>query len=187
MGLKKKTSHPWNPQSNYILERIYQVLGDGMRIFDLENMDIDESDEDQFDEYLTSVAYAIRSSYHQTHGYSPAQLVYGQDMFLPVPVDVNWEAIKQRKQDQICKNNARENAKQIDHHYNKDDIVTVKKPSILPKLRVPRERPFKVICHHNNGTITIEKEPSNNITMNIRRVEPYYTKTPPETPNNDAE
>ena len=50
MGLKKKTSHPWNPQSNSILERIHQVLGDGLRTFDLENMDIDESDEDPFDE-----------------------------------------------------------------------------------------------------------------------------------------
>ena len=49
MGLKKKTSHPWNPQSNSILERIHQVLGDGLQTFDLENMDIDESDEDSFD------------------------------------------------------------------------------------------------------------------------------------------
>ena len=62
--------------------------------------------------------------------------------------------------------------------YNKNDLVTVKKPGILPKLRVPHEGPFKVIRHHKNGTITIEKEPSVHKTMNIRRVKPYYTETP---------
>ena len=54
----------------------------------------------------------------------------------------------------------------------------MKKTGILPKLRVPREVPLKVIRHHNNGTITIEKEPSVHKTMNIQRVEPYYTETP---------
>ncbi|OEU16421.1 hypothetical protein FRACYDRAFT_239015 [Fragilariopsis cylindrus CCMP1102] len=67
MGLKQKPSNAWNPQSNAILERIHQVLGDGLATFDLENTPIDLDNEDPFDEYLSSVAYAIRSSYHQSH------------------------------------------------------------------------------------------------------------------------
>ena len=31
MGLKKKPSGAWNPQSNAILERVHQVLGDCLR------------------------------------------------------------------------------------------------------------------------------------------------------------
>ena len=36
MGLKEKTSLPWNPQSNSILERIHQVLGDCLTTFELD-------------------------------------------------------------------------------------------------------------------------------------------------------
>ena len=111
MELKKCPSNAWNPQSNAILERIHQVLADGLVTFDLEGTPIDEDNEDPFDEYLTAVSYAIRSSYHQSHGHSPAQLVYGRDMFSPVSVDIDWNAIKENKQIKINKNNDRENPK----------------------------------------------------------------------------
>ena len=77
MGLKEKTSLPWNPQSNSILERIHQVLGDCLTTFELEELDIDvDEEEDPFEEYLTMATYAIRCAYHKTHGYSPGQLVF---------------------------------------------------------------------------------------------------------------
>ena len=41
MGLKQKPSNAWNLQSNAILERIHQVLGDFLVTFDLENTPID--------------------------------------------------------------------------------------------------------------------------------------------------
>ena len=41
MGLKRKQSNSWNPQSNAILERVHQVLGDNLRSFDLDNTDLD--------------------------------------------------------------------------------------------------------------------------------------------------
>ena len=53
MGLKKKPSNSWNPQSNVILERIHQVFGDGLRSFDLDNKDIDPEDDDPYDEYIS--------------------------------------------------------------------------------------------------------------------------------------
>ena len=40
MGLKQKPSNAWNLQSNAILERIHQVLGDCLVTFDLENTPI---------------------------------------------------------------------------------------------------------------------------------------------------
>jgi len=84
MGLTKKPSSSWNPQSNAILKRIHQVLAEGLRAFDLDSKEIAHDDDDPFEKYLSAVAYAIRSAYHQTHGHSPAQLVFGRDMFLPV-------------------------------------------------------------------------------------------------------
>ena len=101
MGLKKCPSNAWNPQSNAILERIHQVLADGLVTFDLEGKQIEEDEEDPFDEYLTVVSYAIRSLYHQSHGHSPAQLVFGRDMFSAVSTDIDWNAIKENKQIKI--------------------------------------------------------------------------------------
>ena len=83
---------------------------------DLENKPIDVNEDDPFDEYLTVVSYAIRSSYHQTHGHSPAQLVYGRNMFSPVSVDVDWNAIREKKQLKINKNNNKENSKRNKYH-----------------------------------------------------------------------
>ena len=77
MGMKPKPSLAWNPQSNAILERVHQVLSDGLLVFDLEGTPIDVDEPDPFEEYLAAVSYAIRSSYHQSHGHSPAQLVFG--------------------------------------------------------------------------------------------------------------
>jgi len=180
MGLKRCVSLPWTPTSNAILERIHQVLGDGLRVFDLENMNIDPDDEDPFDEYLSAVSYAIRGAYHQTHGHSPAQLVFGRDMYLPIPAEIDWESIKRRKQDKIRISNERENQSRIPHRYRPGDLVTVKKPGILRKMTIPREGPFKVVRHHDNGSITIETAPFETKKVNVRRVHPYYVKHPQE-------
>ena len=48
MGLKKCLSNAWNPQSNAILERMYQVLVDELVTFDLEGMHIDKNETDLF-------------------------------------------------------------------------------------------------------------------------------------------
>ena len=59
------------------------MLGDALRTFELDEKDIDPDDEDPFEEHLSMAAYAIRSSFHATHGHSPAELVFGRNMLLP--------------------------------------------------------------------------------------------------------
>ena len=46
MGLKRCPRNAWDPQSNAILERIHQVLADGLVTFDLEGTPIDLEEED---------------------------------------------------------------------------------------------------------------------------------------------
>ena len=146
MGLKKKPSNSWNPQSNAILERIHQVLGDGLRAFDLDNIDIDKEDDDPFDEHITSVAYAIRCAYHRTHGNSPGQLVFGRDMFLPVDRKINWDKITERKQQMIQKSNERENKSRIDHNFEKGDWATLVRPGAVERtLAIKHRGPYKVV------------------------------------------
>jgi hypothetical protein len=97
IGLKKKPSAAWNPQSNAILGRIHQVLADCIRSFNLEESVFNELDDDPFEEYLTEAAFSIQSAFHQTHGHSPAQMVFGRDMSMPVSADIDWEQIKNKK------------------------------------------------------------------------------------------
>ena len=101
------------------------MLAEGLCAFNLDNKAINTEDDGSFEEYLTVVVYAICSAYHQTHGHSPAQLVFGQDIFLPVKRKIDWEDIKKRKQKRIHKSNVRENSNRIDHDFKKGDQVTL--------------------------------------------------------------
>lgn len=102
-------------------------------------------------------------------------------MFMPVEANVDWDSIKQRKQRAIHKSNVRENSSRINHTYNADDWILIKKPGIIRKLSIPYFGPYKVVRHNENGTITYEKEPFNNQNVNSRRAKPYHWKNaPPE-------
>ena len=52
---------------------------------------LNEMDDDPFEEFLAAASFSIQCSYHQTHGHSPGQMVFGRDMFMPVDAEVDWE------------------------------------------------------------------------------------------------
>jgi len=87
---------------------------------------------------------------------------------------------KNRKQQKINKSNERENSSRVPHQYSPNDLITLKKPGILRKLTIPRAGPYKVIRQNNNGSILIEKSPTDTENVNIRRISPYYVSM--ETP-----
>ena len=170
-GIKEKHSTSHNPQSNGVIERIHQVVGNSLRTFQLESQNL--ADEDPWTPYLASVAWAIRSTYHTVLNATPGQLVFGRDMVLPIQFQADWARIKLRKQETINKSNAQENARRIDHDYQVGDRVLLEKPGILRKMSQPRTGPFEIIKVHTNGTVRIRR---NNVTeqVNIRRLTPYF-------------
>ena len=91
---------------------------------------------DPFTEYLSNAAYAIQCAFHATHGHSPGELVFGRDMFMPSKSkNINWNAIKDKKQKAIAKSNLIENlkTKQI-INYNPEDWILNKKPRDNKKI-----------------------------------------------------
>ena len=106
---------------------------------------------------------------------TPAQLVYGRDILLPVRFQADWAQIRARRQVVINRNNKRENNKRIAHDYKVGDLVLLEKPGILPKMSVPRTGPFKVVQVHTNGTVTIKR---NAVTerINIWSLTPYHDR-----------
>jgi hypothetical protein len=75
-GMKEKPSSSYNPQSNGIVERVHQVLGNALRTFELEHKELDTND--PWGPFLSAAAWAIRSTVHTTLDATPGQLVFGR-------------------------------------------------------------------------------------------------------------
>lgn len=82
-----------------VKEDVHAVLNDILRTFELEEREL--SPDDPWSEFLSAAAFAIRATYHTTLQATPAQLVFGRDMILPIAVEANWDLIKHRKQQEI--------------------------------------------------------------------------------------
>ena len=96
-------------------------------------------------------------------------------MMLPIQSIANWETICLKKQQQIHRNNYRENLKRKSFDWQPNMEVLVEEPArnkISPKVRGP----YKISKVHTNGTVTLEIK--NNIfqRLNIRRIKPYYRR-----------
>ncbi len=101
--IEAKPSSKRNPQSNAILERIHQTIGNMLRTFEVENQPIDELD--PWSGILSAAAWAVRSTYHTSSQSTPGQLVFGRDMIWDTAHVADWQCIKQRKQMLINKKN----------------------------------------------------------------------------------
>jgi hypothetical protein len=170
-GLKTKTGTSYNPQSNGVIERVHQVLGDMLRTFELEDRDLDAKD--PFGSFLSAAAYAIRSTYHTVLVASPAELEFGRHMLLPVKFTADWQAIQAKRQRRIEDSNARENASRIEHEYKIGDLIMKARPGKLAKLRRKRDGPYAVTHVYTNGTLRIRKGVVAE-RISVRRVSPYY-------------
>jgi hypothetical protein len=120
-GLIHKSSTDYNPQSNGIIERVHQVLGNALRNFEIENRELDE--QNPWDEFLSATAFTIQSTHHTALGASPAQLVFQRDIFLPVKYVAAWAQIRLNRHKERNKSYTRENSSRIPHEYCKGDRV----------------------------------------------------------------
>jgi len=176
-GLQKHVSTTANPQSNSIVERVHQTLEEILRVFELEKQEMDPHE--PWRRHLAAVAFAIRSTYHTTLEATPAQLVFGRDMFLPIQFNVDWATIRMKRQAKIHDNMVRENLKRINHEYHIGDKVLLDKPGIRNKLSAPRTGPYPIEQINDNGTIHIRKGAVGQL-VNKRRLTPYF-ETPAST------
>ena len=102
----------WNPQANSVLKHFHQVLGNCLRNFDIDEQDLDE--DDPLEEFLTAIAYTIKTNVHILLWDPPGQLIFGRDMILPIKYWADWDVITQRRQCRFDQSNTCENSKRID-------------------------------------------------------------------------
>jgi hypothetical protein len=145
-----------------------------LRTFELEERELDENN--PWSEFLSAVAFAIRCTYHTTLEAKPAQLVFGRDMILPISTQANWARIQQKRQQEIQRNNERENKTRVPHDYKVGDKVFLQKPGIIKKLSSPRTGPHQILEVYNNGTVRIQRGAISE-RVNIRRIIPFIERT----------
>ncbi len=173
-GITKKLITTRNPQSNSIIERIHQVVGDMIRtrgIRDKTDLDPDF----QWQGVLSAVRQAVRSLVHTTTRATPTQLVFGRDALLNVSFEADWQYIKERKQHRILQNNKRENATRRPHTYQPNDRVMVKLDPNRKLSGARFEGPYTVTQVNDNGTVQLSKATNGGAvltTWNIRNIVP---------------
>ena len=97
-----------NLQTNAIVERVHQFIGNIIHTFPIQDMDLDN--EDSWEGILLFTMFIMRSSVHTiTHQHALSQLVFGRDAILNIKHKANWQLIKRRKQALINKGNRKEN------------------------------------------------------------------------------
>jgi hypothetical protein len=155
-GITVKRITTRNPQSNSIIERIHQVVGDMNRVQNIR----DKNNLDQgfgWTGVLSAVRQAVLSLVHTTTRATPTQLVFGHDALPNVSFQADWDYIKERKQHRILQNNKRENAKRIPHTYQLGDQVMLKED---PHHKLEGARfsgPYTVNQINDNCTVQLSK------------------------------
>ena len=159
-----------NPQANAIVERVHQTIGNIIRTFKIQEMDLDN--ENPWEGILSSTMFAIRSTVHTTTQHTPSQLVFGRDAILNINQEANWQLIKQRKQALINKGNERENRRRQSHVYNTGDKVLLKNAWKTKFNQDAYIGPYTVTEVRNNGTVRARR---GNVTdtYNLRNITPF--------------
>ena len=122
-GLKSKPITNRNPQSNAIIEKIHQTIGNIIRTFDVSNI----VNNNPWSGILAATIFAICATYHTTLQAHPMQLVFGREAILNIKHIDNWERIQQHKQEWTNHCNKRENMRRNNHQYMVGDKILVKR------------------------------------------------------------
>jgi hypothetical protein len=148
-------------QSYAVCKRMHQTVGNVLRTFLHSNPPQNIANAEQYvDEAISIAMHAMRAGVHSTLGSSPGNLVFNRDMFLNIPLIVDWSTITQRRGHLIHENLKRENQTRRGYDYVPRQMVFKKKWK-PKKLGKRTSGLYKIVQTHVNGTVTIQLRPGN--------------------------
>ncbi len=175
MGIKGCPSTVKNPQSNAIVERVHGTMKNSLRTEIHANppTNIEEANA-LVDRLLASIQYATRVSINKTYGLSPGSIIFQRDMLLPIPIIVNLQTLREKRQALIDQNNLKENQRRRQHDYNIGDqiLILAYKPGALDERA---KGPYTISQVHTNGTVSYMLNNAVIDRINIRRIKPYHS------------
>jgi len=166
-----------NPQSNAIVERMHQSMGNQLRSLLRQHPPTSrEQAVEAIDSMLASVVYALRVGVHSVLDMAPGAIAFHRDMVMNLPLVVDLNGLRNKRQLIVDRNNVRENMKRIDYHYKVGQWILIRKDTYktLGKMEERYVGPYLITEVHVNGTLTIRKRPNVLERVNIRRVKPYH-------------
>ena len=105
-----------NTQANTIVDRVHQTIGNIIRTFNIQQLNLDN--ENPWEGVLEFTVFAIMSTVHTTTKHTPSQLVFGRDSILNINQEANWQLIKQGEQASLNKGNQKVNHSRQSHVYH---------------------------------------------------------------------
>ena len=126
-GLKSKPTTTRNPQSNEIIERIHQTIGNIIHTFDMHNI----VNNDPWSGILAATIFSVRATYHTKLKASPMQIVFVRETILNIRHVADWEHIRQLKQERINRNNKQEtmHRNNLEYKVGEKNLIKRKKTS----------------------------------------------------------
>jgi hypothetical protein len=129
---------------------------------------------DIFDQALASAMHDMQVTTASTLGSMLGALAFSRDMFMNVPLIVDWHTIAQCREQYVNDNLRSTNRKRRQYDYVPGQKV-LKKVHGLVKLGVRTTGPYNIEHVHVNGTLTIELHPGITEHINICNFIPYRT------------
>jgi hypothetical protein len=126
------------------------------------------------DDSLATVRHATRTAVHRSIGNSPVSLAFHRNMFLPIPVIADLQAIRDRRQLQVDAALVRENKRRHFRDYTVgDQVLVLDQNKNRRKLDPTASGPYTVDQVFANGTLMIMRNEHVYERINIRRLRPY--------------
>ena len=103
--IKNVRNHVNDPQSNAICERMHAMIANVSRVY-IRTTRIETYDDTKriMDNALAAMMHATRYAVYHTMKNSPGEIIYGQDMFVDVPIVTDLIAIREQRQALINSN-----------------------------------------------------------------------------------
>ena len=172
-GIHPAGSTVKNPQSNAVCERLHQSIANALRALNFSRPPHEEAEAaERIETALQTAAYAARSAMHSTMKQSPGSMAFHRDMILNIPLLVDFELIRQRRQAMIDRTLLRANAKRISHDYQPGERA-LKIATATSKLDPQAVGPYTIERVHTNGTVVLRLNDHVTERINIRRIKPY--------------
>jgi transposase InsO family protein len=174
-GIQSSATTVKNPTANAVIERVHQTMTNMLRTTDLQSVNFSTA-LDPFDDILSSVAFALRATYHTSM--KATQVVFGRDMFFPTTYVANWHQQRAMQTERMQRDAAKENRNRIDYPYEVGDLVLIRRDrgdEVIGKLARPTYGPFRIIQVFPNGTVIVDRHRFHE-RIHVRRLIPYHRR-----------
>ena len=125
---------------------------------------------------LATTSHALRTNVSQVTGYSPGALAFHRDMLLDIPLIIDLQQIRNKRQISVDENLRRVNAKWSSYDYQPGQKI-LKKKHEYTKLGERWDGPFEISKVHVNGNVIVNLREGVTERLNIRRIKPYKPPT----------